>query len=399
MNGTTTLTLNLHQTLSSLPPSPPSNLRAQTRQLLKEPNIPLLVALDDDPTGTQTCHDVSVLTVWDIPTLTQEFHSTPPGSGFFILTNSRALHPPDAHALIVEICRNLQAAAQQTGVTFEVVLRGDSTLRGHFPTECEAVEEVLGKADAWILAPFFLQGGRYTIGDVHYVAEGERLVPVGETPFARDATFGYRSSDLREWVVEKSKGAIGRGSVKSLSLDVIRGKGREEVSRGLMAFEKGSVVNVNAAAEEDVDVVVLGILEGLYSFRFDSDFESIWLTRASSCQTWEALSLPNRCCLRLSTSGNIAYSSYFCSNAISTERSRRTDSGWLIRSQDYRATGISCLWSRLETHHNRPGCRETPGISFKRRRNAEPISGPSCARDYARTGCPAHDKPQTHYRS
>lgn len=57
---------------------------------------------------------------------------------------------------------------------FTVVLRGDSTLRGHFPQEPEAAAAVLGETDAWLLAPFFLQGGRYTIGDVHYVADGDR---------------------------------------------------------------------------------------------------------------------------------------------------------------------------------------------------------------------------------
>lgn len=47
-----------------------------------------------------------------------------------------------------EICSNLQAATRQAGVDFEIVLRGDSTLRGHFPLEPEAAEDALGKADA-----------------------------------------------------------------------------------------------------------------------------------------------------------------------------------------------------------------------------------------------------------
>jgi len=263
MNGSTPRVLDLHETLSSLPPPPPSDLRSQTRQQLQtSAAIPILVALDDDPTGTQTSHDVAVLTVWDTATLEAEFAATPPGGGFFILTNSRAQHGADAHALVVAICQNLQAAARAARVRFDVVLRGDSTLRGHFPGELRAAERVLGAADAWILAPFFLQGGRYTLGDVHYVAEGDRLVPVGETPFARDATFGYRSSDLRDWVVEKSDGTIGRDHVKSLGLDLIRRGGSGAVCEALMGFDKGSVVIVNAACEEDVDVVVLGILEG-----------------------------------------------------------------------------------------------------------------------------------------
>lgn len=153
-------TQDLKSTLSALPPVPSRNTQESIKSLLTDPNsrIPILVALDDDPTGTQTCHDIHVLTVWDKATLVDEFRQTPHGSGFFILTNSRALHPPQAKDLMREICQNLKAAAAEVGVEFEVVSRSDSTLRGHFPLEPEAAEDVLGKADAWILCPFFLQG-------------------------------------------------------------------------------------------------------------------------------------------------------------------------------------------------------------------------------------------------
>ena len=273
--------LDLKSTLAGLPPAPPSDLRKQIQSRLKDTNtkIPILVALDDDPTGTQTCHDIVVLTVWDVPTLVSEFRSTRPGGGFFILTNSRALHPEPARALITEICTNLKVASQETGAPFEVVLRSDSTLRGHFPLEPEASEEVLGPADAWLLCPFFLQGGRYTIGDVHYVAEGDNLIPAAQTPFAKDATFGYKSSNLREYVVEKSGGCITLDRVSSLSLDVIR-KGRADaVLQQLLALPKGTVVVANAAAEEDVDVVILALLKAAghnkrYIFRTGAAFVS-----------------------------------------------------------------------------------------------------------------------------
>ncbi|KAF2112216.1 hypothetical protein BDV96DRAFT_581370 [Lophiotrema nucula] len=254
----------LKSTLASLPKlsATSDELRAKTRkEIQSNPNIPILVALDDDPTGTQTCHDIPVLTTWSVQVLTQEFMITKPGSGFFILTNSRALHPPAAKALTIEICQNLKEAAAAVGKSFEVVLRGDSTLRGHFPIEPEAVEEALGPADAWILAPFFLQGGRYTIDNVHYVAEGDTLVPAGDTPFAKDATFGYKSSDLRDWVVEKSKGKIERNRVQGLSLQDIRSGGPDKIGGILSNVERGTIIIVNSAAEEDMDVVILGILQ------------------------------------------------------------------------------------------------------------------------------------------
>lgn len=254
---------SLETILSSLPPTYEGDLRAQIKSQISQTSIPILVVLDDDPTGTQTCHDISVLTQWDVPLLTTTFKSdlTKSTRCFFILTNSRALHPDEAKQLITSICQNLLRAAKEVSVTFEIVLRSDSTLRGHFPLEADAASEVLGTADIWILAPFFLQGGRYTIEDVHYVAEGDKLVPAAETPFAQDASFGYKSSNLRDWVVEKSSGNIAANQVKSICLQTIRTGGPDEICKQLLEFEKGSVVIVNAAAEEDMDVVMLGILQ------------------------------------------------------------------------------------------------------------------------------------------
>lgn len=255
--------LDLAATLANLPPPPSSDLKQQTRAALIDPNspVPILVALDDDPTGTQTCNNVAVLTTWTVSVLEAELRGTPAGGGFFILTNSRSLGPDAAEALISEICTNLKAASGATSVPVEVVLRGDSTLRGHFPLEVDVAERVLGEADACLLCPFFLQGGRYTVDDVHYVAEGDKLVPAAQTPFARDATFGYRSSNLRDYVQEKTGGRVKRDAVESLSLDLIRKGGTEGVLRHLLSVPKGSVVIVNATKDEDVDTVVLAVLK------------------------------------------------------------------------------------------------------------------------------------------
>ncbi|KAL7587508.1 hypothetical protein Lser_V15G35793 [Lactuca serriola] len=71
-----------------------------------------------------------------------------------------------ASALITDICQNLITATKSIGNNdYTLVLRGDSTLRGHFPEEPDAVVSVLGEMDAWIICPFFLQGGHFTIED------------------------------------------------------------------------------------------------------------------------------------------------------------------------------------------------------------------------------------------
>jgi uncharacterized protein YgbK (DUF1537 family) len=73
-----------------------------------------------------------------------------------------------------------------------------------------------------LLVPAFLEAGRLTAADIHWARVGPALVPVGATEFARDSTFGYTASDLRDFLTQKSGGAIGRDDVRSISLPDIR---------------------------------------------------------------------------------------------------------------------------------------------------------------------------------
>lgn len=141
-----------------------------------------LVVLDDDPTGTQTVYDVPVVTRWDEATLAAELANDLPC--FYCLTNSRSLDAADARTLNLELAANLRRAAARRERTFTIVSRSDSTLRGHFAEETEALTEITGPYDATIVFPYFEAGGRFTLHDVHYVAEGDRLVPAASTPFA-----------------------------------------------------------------------------------------------------------------------------------------------------------------------------------------------------------------------
>lgn len=285
--------LSRQSTLSHLPPEYPSDAQDQISQLLSTSHLNRLVVLDDDPTGTQTCHDISVLTVWDIQTLTAEFNTQ--SRGFFILTNSRAHPPNEAATLIREICQNVFAAAKAVDQAVDIVLRGDSTLRGHFPLEVDVAQSVFGAADALTLAPFFFQGGRFTIDDVHYVAEGESLVPAGKTQFARDASFGYSSSNLRDYVREKAPGRFGEGQICSVSIEDVRTQGPETVCERLMGVPKGGVVIVNAAAESDMHVFVAGLLLGMSSLaiRFSRGYADDVQPKRKENASSTALALPS----------------------------------------------------------------------------------------------------------
>lgn len=217
-----------------------------------------LVVLDDDPTGVQTVHGLAVLAGWSVPDLTAELEEAAPA--FFVLTNSRSVPPPEAAALNRAIADNLVAASARSGVAFALASRSDSTLRGHFPIETDALGAALGGVDGVLLVPAFIEGERYTVGDVHWVRDGDRFLPAAETEFARDTTFGYRAPDLRAWVEEKTAGRIPASAVASLGVVEIRRGGPEAVTRRLAELRDGRPMVVNVASYQDLEVVVAGLL-------------------------------------------------------------------------------------------------------------------------------------------
>ena len=165
-----------------------------------------IIVLDDDPTGTQTVHDIDVYTDWAMDSIQSGFGSPM----FFVLTNSRAFSKEKTEAVHRDIAQKIleQKIAQKKD--FIVVSRGDSTLRGHYPIETSSMNEVFLEnnlpMDGEIIVPFFPEGGRYTTDDIHYVRQGDEMIPAGETEFAKDKTFGYKSSNLKDWVKEKTTG-------------------------------------------------------------------------------------------------------------------------------------------------------------------------------------------------
>lgn len=217
-----------------------------------------LVIIDDDPTGTQTVHDVPLLTEWSIGILEKELRVS---NTFFVLTNSRSLSEHDAKAVNLEIGQNLKIAAQNVGVDFFVLSRSDSTLRGHYPAEIDALcRGVDFQPDAIVMVPYFEAGGRYTIGDTHYVHMGEDLVPASLTEFAKDKSFPYSYAYLPKYVEEKTGGRVLENQVHSIDLETIRKKGPTGVFEKLQSFTNCQVIVINAANDRDLEVAVKGLL-------------------------------------------------------------------------------------------------------------------------------------------
>ena len=139
-----------------------------------------------------------------------------------LVTNTRAL-PADRVQPLVEGA----ARASLEGVpTARIVLRGDSTLRGHLLEEYLGVRSVIAPA-GWpvlLLVPALPSAGRVTVGGVHlFEREGVRT-PLHETEYARDGVFAYDSARLLDWAEERSAGLFGWRR-RELSLDGVRAGG------------------------------------------------------------------------------------------------------------------------------------------------------------------------------
>ena len=225
-----------------------------------------IVVLDDDPTGVQTVHDISVYTDWSEKSIRQGFMEK--SKLFYILTNSRSFSNLKTTQVHHEICKRIIKIATAMKRRFLIISRSDSTLRGHYPLETEILAEEIEKntsinVDGEVLCPFLREGGRYTINDIHYVQYGKRLVPVGHTEFAQDKTFGYVSSNLCEYVEEKTKGKFKKSDVVTISLNELRTGKIDDIVQKLMGVHDFGKIIVNAIAQDDIKVFVIALYKAL----------------------------------------------------------------------------------------------------------------------------------------
>ncbi|MCC0680550.1 hydroxyacid dehydrogenase [Clostridioides sp. ES-S-0005-03] len=227
-----------------------------------------IIVLDDDPTGVQTVHDVSVYTDWDKNSIEQGFDEE--NSMFFILTNSRGFTVSQTTEVHKKISKNIVDISQKVNKDFIIISRSDSTMRGHYPLETNLlkneVEKLSGKIfDGEIIMPFFKEGGRFTIDNVHYVKEGEMLVPAGMTEFAKDKSFGYKSSDIGEWCEEKTNGEYKSSDMIYLSLEELRSLNIDRITEKLKMAKNFNKIIVNAIDYVDVKVFTIAFIRAVNS--------------------------------------------------------------------------------------------------------------------------------------
>ena len=80
-----------------------------------------IVVLDDDPTGVQTVHGISVYTDWSMDSFRAGFAEA--NSLFFILTNSRGLTRAETVQIHTDIGATLAAVAAETGKDYILIIR------------------------------------------------------------------------------------------------------------------------------------------------------------------------------------------------------------------------------------------------------------------------------------
>lgn len=165
-----------------------------------------LVILDDDPTGIQTVHGCLLITQWDEATVRMALQHEQPF--FYLLTNTRAMTRDEAARVVRSAMETVLEVNRELGYRLIFISRSDSCLRGHFPLETDVMRQVLQEygVKVWPKVPFcpaLIEAGRVTIDGVHYMKDGERLIPVSETEFAHDNVFAYHTSVLRDYIREK----------------------------------------------------------------------------------------------------------------------------------------------------------------------------------------------------
>ena len=225
-----------------------------------------IIVLDDDPTGVQTVHDISVYTDWSYDSIKRGFEEK--GKLFYILTNSRGFTVEQTTRAHLEIGETAAKVSEETGIDYVIVSRGDSTLRGYYPLETELLARAEEKhrnraVDGEIICPYFKEGGRFTIGNVDYVKYGNELVPAGETEFAQDKTFGYHCSNLKDYVEEKTGGRYPAREVLDISLEELRSLDYSVITDKLLALHDFGKIVVNAVDACDLKVFCIALYDAM----------------------------------------------------------------------------------------------------------------------------------------
>jgi len=215
----------------------------------------ITAVLDDDPTGTQAMADVPIVLDWADGAVVAAVREG--DRSVHLLTNSRAHPAAAAAALTASAARAARAAFPDA----RLLLRGDSTLRGHVYEEYDAARAAIGPADApvpLLLVPAFPAAGRVTVGGVHLLERAGERVPLHATEYATDGALAYRDARLAQWADDRSGGRLAAADAVEVPLATVRADGRGAVRDALVAaYRRGRAAVVVPDAETLADVATL----------------------------------------------------------------------------------------------------------------------------------------------
>jgi uncharacterized protein YgbK (DUF1537 family) len=252
-----------------------------------------IIVLDDDPTGTQTVKDLPVYTQWTEDLLEDGFKQS--NNMFYILTNSRALNEEETTALHKEISSNIEKVSQRLNHPYLIISRGDSTLRGHFYLEPKVLNDASTSGfDAVFYVPEFFEGNRFTYNGIHYLKENDTYMPVAESEFSNDTTFGFNSETMADFIEEKSHGAITSNEVYHITLEQIRNRDKTAIFKTFESINNFVAVVVDALNDEDMDYFVACLTEFLANHEKKFMFRTAASFVKAMCQTpGEIINLKN----------------------------------------------------------------------------------------------------------
>ncbi|GAA3942528.1 four-carbon acid sugar kinase family protein [Microbacterium soli] len=165
----------------------------------------------------------------------------------YLQTNARALERDRAVALLRETKQALAAVSARESFEIQIVLRGDSTLRGHIFAEIDALDE---PEKPILLVPAFPAGGRITRGSMHYARQEDEWIPVAETEYARDPVFPVPTSHLADLVRNAN-----RIVAATCSAHELRASGGDVVREALTNSPGGSFVIPDIETDDDLRLV------------------------------------------------------------------------------------------------------------------------------------------------
>lgn len=205
------------------------------------------LVLDDDPTGTQSASNVVVLLRWNADSIIEVLREH---DAVYLLTNTRAVDEAEAVALLQSIRADRDTAAEVLGEPVHIVLRGDSTLRGHVFAETEAFAD---PDDVVVFQPAFPQGGRTTVDGMHFVRIDGVDIPAHESEYADDPVFPFDSGYLPDYVRARTS----RTPLSVPLADVRAGR----LPAILAEAAPGTVILPDAETDDDVRLSAAAIRE------------------------------------------------------------------------------------------------------------------------------------------